>query len=77
MILFLLFLEMVISASWVIRILALEPVIGWEDTMISLLEISGQNYQLYKAGIFIVILLVLIFLLNISRKPRKYKLPKI
>lgn len=75
--LFLLLLETVIGANWVIRLKAVEPILGWEDTIISLLEISGQNYHLYKAGIFSVILLVLIFLLNASRKPRKYTLPKI
>lgn len=74
--LILILFEVVISASWVIRIKTVEPFLGWENILISLLDMPEQNYQYYKAGIFIVLLFVLIFHISSKRKPKKYKLPK-
>lgn len=76
LILLLILLEIVIGASWVARIKAVESFLSWEERFVSLLGMVTQDYQFYKTGIFVVIFFILISrLFIIRRKPRKYKLP--
>jgi hypothetical protein len=73
----LLFLAMLVLASWFMQAAEIEPWQRLEGSIIVRLGIKEANYQLLKAGIFIIALLVFLFLHIYRRKAKKMKIPKI